>query len=67
MARASYVYAVTQHGAVVAGFTVKHELRSWLRRQAAIAPGLDGMVVTRVRDGGYDPERNAVMELDEVS
>lgn len=33
MARSSYVYVVMDHDTPVAGFTVKHELKTWLERQ----------------------------------
>lgn len=59
MARSTYVYAVQENGAVVAGFTVKYELVRWLKRQGIRMGGLE---VTRVHDGGDRPEKNATTD-----
>lgn len=46
MARSNYIWAVQDGtGAVVAAFSVKHELQSWLDQQDRL------LLVTRVRDG----------------
>jgi len=49
MARSTYVYVVLRDGEPVAGFTVKHELKTWLERN----PGHDQ--VWRLGDGGGRP------------
>jgi len=52
MPRASYVYVVRLTGTLVAAFTVKHELVTWLRVRLAEAPHLEDLYrVTRLRDG----------------
>jgi hypothetical protein len=63
MARSTYIYAVVQavvddHG-VMAAFTVKHELVSWLRRQNDTS----GVYVLRMRDGYPGCVRVEVNEL----
>lgn len=49
MARSSFIYTVQdRQGGIVAAFTVKHELASWLEHQD------DALLqLTRVRDGGH--------------
>ena len=50
MARSTYVYVVQDidnHHELVAGFTVKHELQTWIERN----PG--EYYVTRLPDGGH--------------
>lgn len=59
MARSTYVYVVQEGDVVAAGFTVKHELMTWLRRQG---PRLGALEVTRVHDGGDRPEQNATVD-----
>lgn len=57
MARSTYIYLVTpktEGGCVVAAFTVKYEAQNWAEDHAL---GLDGLEMTRMRDGG---ERNGV-------
>ncbi len=60
MARSQYIYVVAeQHNSgdrIVAGFTVKHELTSWLKRHTDFC-----YTVTRVRDSALDP-RPTVMD-----
>lgn len=59
MARADYIWIVQSVGGdVVAAFTVKHELASWLDRRNARSPRThDEMVgVTRVRDADFGSE-----------
>lgn len=57
MARSSYVYVVqTVSGGVVAGFTVKHELVSWLRCNEELVAKA---TVWRLPDGGTYPGRRA--------
>jgi hypothetical protein len=54
MPRAAYIYVVRQYPlkSLVAAFTVKHELVTWLRRRLVEAPLLvDLYLVTRLRDG----------------
>lgn len=52
MARSTNVYVVqAASGAVVAAFTVKHELASWLARNGYL------YLVTRVRDADFSSER----------
>lgn len=58
MARSTYVYVVQRGLVVVAAFTVKSELISWLRAQAREPGGLYALTATRVRDGGDKPELN---------
>jgi hypothetical protein len=48
MARSSYVYIVTNANLVVAGFTVKHELVSWLRTRSYTPT----QHIFRMQDGG---------------
>jgi hypothetical protein len=57
MARSQYIYVVyrwdninAEAGALVAAFTVKHELVTWLRRELSNAPW-NSLGVARVRDG----------------
>jgi hypothetical protein len=45
MARSSYVYVVMLDDKPVAGFTVKHEMKSWLEDQE------DEFVIWRLKDG----------------
>lgn len=67
MSRASYVYVVQWKTVPVAGFTVKYELQQWLERQARDALfDLDEFSVTRMRDGGFSPERNASIPIAEL-
>lgn len=47
MARSTCVYVVLSGKRVLAGFTVKHELVSWLGRRAT---GVDGLTVWRSQD-----------------
>lgn len=58
MARSNYVYVVVPVGAItpIAGFTVKHELLSFLERQAV------NLRIWRIRDYRHcnDAERAAV-------
>ena len=54
MPRASYIYVVRQWPprSLVAAFTVKHELVTWLCRRVAEAPHMAELYrVTRLRDG----------------
>lgn len=67
MARSSYVYTVQRYGSVVAAFTVKHELISWLHWQERQHPH-DFQVahtVLRMSDGGYNglPQALSIQEL----
>lgn len=48
MARSQYIYLVTQQDQIVAAFTVKHEMETWLSRK----PGLHYKRF-RMRDGLY--------------
>lgn len=64
MARSTYVYVVQADSAVVAAFTVKHELVTALKRHGR--GGLPGVVVVRVPDGDFASEGNTVMNLDEL-
>jgi hypothetical protein len=59
MARANYVWFVTLHGGdlavhqqILAVFTVKHEMVTYLRR-AILPDALDRVHVARMRDGGH--------------
>ena len=57
MARSSYVYvAQNDEGMPIAGFTVKHELVTYLRKRGADSVG----GVVRLRDGG----QGSAAELD---
>ncbi len=47
MARSTYVYIVMDDGVPVVGFTVKHEMVSWLGRN----PGI--YKIHRLSDGGH--------------
>lgn len=49
MARSTYVYVVLDHVGPVAGFTVKHEMVTWLERN----PG--EYLIYRLSDGGHRP------------
>ena len=52
MARSTYIYLLTDpddHDAVVAAFTVKHEMVTWANRNS----GFDHYGVLRMRDGLY--------------
>ena len=55
MARSNYVYVVLENAYegddVIAGFTVKHELISWLRRHPEVTCG--SWQVIRLRDGAW--------------
>jgi len=52
MPRASYIYVVRLSGGLVAAFTVKHELMTFLRHRTEMAPHLtEHYRVHRVRDG----------------
>jgi len=48
MARADYVYLIERTGTPYRAFTVKHELRRWLRRQSEHEIGLFDLF--RLRD-----------------
>ncbi len=61
MARSTYIYVVTDGRDVVAAFTVKHELVSWLR--AGRAPSLS---VTRVNDGAHSGNFATVLDITEL-
>lgn len=57
MARATYIYIVTEGNRPVAAFTVKHELKTWLERN----PG--DYVLWRGGDGLSDKKKTpAIME-----
>ncbi len=59
MARSSYVYTVNNiEGDLLGGFTVKHELASWLEHRI----GHREVVVWRIRDGLHHHE--LAVELD---
>jgi hypothetical protein len=52
MPRASYIYVLRLDNYLVAAFTVKHELVTWLCRRVAEAPHMADLYrVTRLRDG----------------
>ncbi|MHC2552366.1 hypothetical protein [Bradyrhizobium elkanii] len=59
MARSTYIYLVT-NGAPEAGFTVKHELVTYLGKRDPIRPPY---VLYRLRDGGKQPELTEIIEL----
>lgn len=63
MTRSTYVYVVQRGLVVVAAFTVKAELLSWLRGQAREMGGLHDLSATRVRDGGTKPELNTPLSI----
>lgn len=54
MSRSSYVYVVTwaPSGGLIAAFTVKHELKTWLDKRSAVSR----LAITRLRDGSFDTE-----------
>jgi len=56
MARSSYIYVVssTIHQQPLAGFTVKHELVSWLQRRARDEPIRAPVSIYRLRDGASE-------------
>jgi len=57
MARAEALWVVSgNHGELLAAFTVKHELRTWLARQPEDRP----LRVQRIVDGGHDPDARPV-------
>ncbi|ARQ95377.1 hypothetical protein [Bradyrhizobium phage BDU-MI-1] len=62
MARSSYVYVVVSAatGTPEAGFTVKHELVTYLGKRDPLRPPYR---IHRMRDGGKEPERNEIIEL----
>jgi hypothetical protein len=61
MARSQYIYVVTVRGDIVAGFTVKHELVTWLRNNPA-----PDHKVTRINDGLYGERRITEMNMGEL-
>lgn len=66
MARSNYVYVAAEANYdgdnVVAAFTVKHECKTWLQRNAAEK----ARIVTRFPDGGgYNSDRPAVTMSEE--
>lgn len=61
MARSTYIYVVTDGLGVVAAFTVKHELATWLR--ANLAPFHR---VTRVNDGAHTDNHISVLDISEL-
>lgn len=66
MARSDYIYITRDpDGRIVAAFTVKHELRSYLK-------GLDAtdrlyFTVTRIRDGSVSDPRATLMSIAEIT
>lgn len=63
MARSTYIYVVTDaRKQILAAFTVKHELVSWLERQVS----LTGHNVWRVADGGWARKPPADMTAEVV-
>lgn len=71
MSRSTYVYVIEKveddYSEIKAGFTVKHELVTWLRRRGEREGNdLHTLYVTRVRDGGDDsgtPDVTSAIEL----
>jgi len=65
MARSSYVYIVTSAatGAPEAGFTVKHELVTYLNKRDPLRPPYR---IYRMRDGGKEPELNKILTREEL-
>lgn len=53
MARSSYVYIVQDGGLLIAGFTVKHELATWLTHNAQVFDPEDTSIA-RLPDGGRE-------------
>lgn len=63
MARSDYVYVVTKEKDVLAAFTVRHELASWMYRRCD-----QDVTVSRVSDGltGGDSSRIAYVDPAEL-
>ena len=62
MARSSYIYIVTDaEKNILAAFTVKHELQTWIARQ----PSVEGYGFWRVHDGLWSqfPPRDMAGEM----
>lgn len=53
MSRAYAIWVVTQDAEPIAGFTVKHEMITWLRRRSDVAE----LLIYRVPDGFPDKSR----------
>lgn len=62
MARASAVYVVLEGGKPPAGFTVKHELVTWLGRHEAPAT----LAIWRVPDGPYKTREGVRVPVGEL-
>lgn len=62
MARSSYVYVVMDHDKPVAGFTVKHELKTWLDRNLDERTASE-YKVWRLSDGLYQREPVEMTDL----
>ena len=66
MARSKTIYVVTRPVPfgddynIVAAFTVKHELVTWLKKFAHLYT--DGISIAKVRDNGYEPNDNGPIE-----
>jgi hypothetical protein len=57
MARSTYVYVILNHDIPVAGFTVKHEMMTWLERHQG------RFVIYRLSDGDHRPVVDITEEL----
>jgi hypothetical protein len=66
MARSHSIYVVTRPVPfgddynIVAAFTVKHELVTWLKKYEK--DYIDGIAIAKLRDNGYEPNQNGPIE-----